>query len=340
MKPPTPDMSLPTDGGAGDVAVRREREHREEYDRRYRVGYMQAWPEGKKRRVAGFVRSLGLPSTGVALDFGCGTGEFTALLQATLPGWEVWGVELSPEAARIAREKVPDARFVDPAVLRDSAPRFDLIFSHHVLEHVEDLDQTFSGLNRLLLPGGHMVHILPCGNPGSLEHTVCGWRNGGIDAASGRFFFEEPGHLRRADTATFLRLAHAGGLRLVGERYSGHFFGGLSWITGASPHTVLPMCSPRGVRAGAWPQLLAFSAVVMLLNGVRFPEFFRTRNHARTLAGASSRVERAMAGFLWPAAWISGACARLLERLADREWVRRGAGRGGSEMYLHLLKEP
>lgn len=42
------------------------------YDDRYCKGYMKEWPVEKKERVLEIIKSLNLPKTGNALDFGCG----------------------------------------------------------------------------------------------------------------------------------------------------------------------------------------------------------------------------------------------------------------------------
>jgi len=34
------------------------------------------------------------------------------------------------------------------------------VFSHHVLEHVEDLDGMFASAYRALRPGGRMLHVV------------------------------------------------------------------------------------------------------------------------------------------------------------------------------------
>ena len=43
----------------------------------------------------------------------------------------------------------------------DSHGLYDLIFSVHVLEHVPDVDRTFSAMTAVLKPGGSMVHLCP-----------------------------------------------------------------------------------------------------------------------------------------------------------------------------------
>ena len=60
------------------------------YENRYKKGYMEKWPEDKKDRVYGVIRSLNLPHEGEGLDFGCGNGVFTEMLKKALPNWNIY----------------------------------------------------------------------------------------------------------------------------------------------------------------------------------------------------------------------------------------------------------
>ena len=50
------------------------------YENRYEKGYMDEWPIDKKQRVLEIINVLNLPENGVALDFGCGNGVFTDVI--------------------------------------------------------------------------------------------------------------------------------------------------------------------------------------------------------------------------------------------------------------------
>ena len=58
---------------------------------------------------------------------------------------------------------------VDGMIVADAASlpfeddSFDLIFSSNVLEHVENLDEAFAEMKRVLTPGGIMIHSMPTG---------------------------------------------------------------------------------------------------------------------------------------------------------------------------------
>src|SRR5215470_17543232 len=120
------------------------------YERRYAGGYMDTWPADMIEKVREVLRACALPAKGRALDFGCGTGVFTAVLADALPGWEIFGTDISTEAVKKASSRVAGARFF---MLSD--PRFDSLaadfaFTHHVLEHVPDLNVTRNDLMRYL----------------------------------------------------------------------------------------------------------------------------------------------------------------------------------------------
>ncbi len=109
------------------------------YKARYAHGYMDQWPIEKQHRVFEVVRGLNLPAQGNALDFGCGNGVFTEVIRRTLPGWTVYGTDISETAIRNAAQRYPKCRFF---VLEDgnsADKKFNFLFTHHVLEHVYSL---------------------------------------------------------------------------------------------------------------------------------------------------------------------------------------------------------
>ena len=107
-----------------------------------------------------------VPATaGMVLDVGCGAGAFAATLRAARAGraLEIWGVELSPEAAARAgtacdRVLVGDA----VACLRDlPAGGFDCVVMNDVLEHLVEPEPLLREARRVLKPDGSLVASLP-----------------------------------------------------------------------------------------------------------------------------------------------------------------------------------
>ncbi|MCX5891404.1 MAG: class I SAM-dependent methyltransferase, partial [Deltaproteobacteria bacterium] len=105
------------------------------YEDRYSKGYMDEWDPAKKQRVKEIIQGLNLPDTGEALDFGCGTGIFTAILKEALPRWNIYGTDISVDAIAKARERHSDCTFFLVFDERFNNKKFAFIFTHHVLEH-------------------------------------------------------------------------------------------------------------------------------------------------------------------------------------------------------------
>jgi SAM-dependent methyltransferase len=105
-----------------------------------------------------FVR--GLEPAARALDLGCGDGRLSAELLAS----ELTGADVSAVALRRARERLPQARFVelDPdAPLPFADSEFDLVLMAETLEHVRDVQLLLSELRRVLAPGGRLALTTP-----------------------------------------------------------------------------------------------------------------------------------------------------------------------------------
>ncbi len=94
---------------------------------------------------------------GRLLDVGSGTGAFLAAAAAA--GYDVAGVDLSPEGVEYAR----DVYGIEPVVqgtleqVAFPAESFDVLRAWHVIEHVFGLDAFVGELHRVLVPGGLLV---------------------------------------------------------------------------------------------------------------------------------------------------------------------------------------
>lgn len=322
------------------VAIDKEADLVDYYDSRYRGGYMDRWDRKKVARVLEFVEAVVAGRRLRLLDYGCGTGEFAGAIRERFPELEVWGCDLSPEALGRARQKHPGIEFRTTEQLRSGGTRFDLVFSHHVIEHVFDLEETLDELRELVAPGGEMLHILPCGNPGSLEQRLVARIEGGVEGDGRRFFFEDPGHLRRLTSETLAAALGRRGFELRRAWYANHAWGGVKWLTGnlADGLEITPVA--RGRRFPDKLALAAYRCGFLSLALLRLPgslwDRARRSNWRRFGAGKRTLYFGALpllAVLRWPSAVVD---ARL-GRLEDEEWRRRREQPSGSEMFLHFV---
>jgi SAM-dependent methyltransferase len=307
------------------------------YDERYRKGYMEEWDETKKNKVREVVRQLDLPATGKALDFGCGNGVFTIILKELLPSWEIYGVEISPMAVKNARERFPGCHFFSADDAAQYKHQFDFLFSHHVIEHVQDLDETLQTINDYLRPSSFQLHIFPCGNTGSFEHHICTLRKHGIEKDKGnRFFFEEPGHLRRLSTADFQQLQEKIGFKLVKEFYSNQYYGAINWITKSSPSFVKKLTdASEAVDDKARKELEDLRKKLLPLTYTQFPYAKYWMIKSKWHKGLADRIKLAI---LYIPSLFSRPVFRKYENKSREEWRSRKTERNGSEMFLFFAR--
>jgi 2-polyprenyl-3-methyl-5-hydroxy-6-metoxy-1,4-benzoquinol methylase len=93
---------------------------------------------------------------GTLLDIGAGTGDF--LKQAKEVNWKVSGVEPNEGAKKLAEEKGIN---LQESINDLNGKTFDVITMWHVLEHVPNLEETISTIEKLLKPGGTLIIAVP-----------------------------------------------------------------------------------------------------------------------------------------------------------------------------------
>jgi len=151
---------------------------------------------------------------GRVLDVGCGPGFFLEV--AAEAGYEVWGVDPSEFAIKLARERFGDR--VQQGTLTDlasTAARFDVIVAFDTFEHIyrplEFLDNIWSLLN----PGGILAITTP--DPTSTLARLSGRRWVSFKLPEHVFYWSEA-PLRRALRGRFemLSLTRAGQYATVG----------------------------------------------------------------------------------------------------------------------------
>jgi len=303
------------------------------YDACYAGDYLRDyWSTVKQRIVAEVVRSLHLPPCGIALDFGCGRGDMTDLLRRTLPGWEVHGMDPSEVALRWAKEHHPECCFRSVADMGAMKARFDLVFSHHVLEHVADFGASLGEIAACLKPTAWMLHILPCGNPGSFEHSLCLLRRDGVDPASGRFFFDDPSHVRRLTTEELVSFCARVGFRLVAEYYRNQNWGAIEWITASGPDFVAHLTEPHmAMGESARRQLQRIRSRLLCIARLRSLAHEAERLWAKPAKRGGDMLRLVK---IVPAYPLGKGVALYWQRQARWEWRTRRHERNGSEMFL------
>jgi len=86
------------------------------------------------------------------LDFGCGCGLETFTLQR-ITNIPTFGIDVNTDFD-VDTSKVVELRHYDGAVIPYPNAHFDGVYSFHVLEHVENMDQVLSEVTRVIKPGG------------------------------------------------------------------------------------------------------------------------------------------------------------------------------------------
>jgi arsenite methyltransferase len=124
-------------------------------------------PETAVESYAGVANpfSLGRLSPGErVLDVGCGAGTDTLVAaQMVTPEGHVTGIDMTPEMlakarAAAAEMKTANVEFVEGDVeqLPFAEQSFDVVISNGVIDLIPDKDAVFSGLFRVLRPGGRI----------------------------------------------------------------------------------------------------------------------------------------------------------------------------------------
>jgi len=95
------------------------------------------------------------------LDIGCGDGSFSLLLKNFSD--EVYGIDISEDAIRLAREKGIKAYIVDldGEKLPFENDFFNAVFCGEVIEHLYDPDNLLDEIQRVLVPEGICVITTP-----------------------------------------------------------------------------------------------------------------------------------------------------------------------------------
>lgn len=145
-----------------------------------------------------------LPDGARVLDAGCGAGVPVARLLSTR--FNVTGVDISPAQIALAREHVPNARFIcqDITTLDATDGSFDAICSFYTIIHIprEEHAALLRSFRRMLVPGGFLLASLGANdNPHDVEDD---WLGAGAAMSWSHF-----------DRETNLRLLREAGFEII-----------------------------------------------------------------------------------------------------------------------------
>ena len=179
------------------------------------------WYRGRREIIAAELRQLPLPAGARILDAGCGSGR--TLLELQRYG-EIHGIELDPDAARVAQDRnVAEVRVGRLEELPWPPGTFDLITCLDVVEHTPDDLVTLRELRRVSAPGGWLLATVPAyqalwSRHDEVNHHYRRYGRGALRAAA-----QEAGwSVVRLTSFNSLLLAPAAAVRLVQRARQDH----------------------------------------------------------------------------------------------------------------------
>lgn len=307
------------------------------YDQWYANAYMDDWPQWKKQRVASVIKSMQLPEKGVALDFGCGSGVFTRVLKEVLPGWDVYGSDLSEVAMSIAKERSVNVQYLKS----HDCPHnfFDFVFTHHVLEHVDDIEAIASSVSAFAKIGASMLHILPCGNTGGLEYFIASSMHEGFNTNKGNtYFFEEELHLNRFQSAKLEDFFRVYQWQLKDSFFANHHLAVISWLGGMNTQYIKSVTDYKRAIKNK-PALFCLRILLLTFYYLQRPyTYFKLKGLNRAWTGPLLRHPQIKQNrefgltelCLFPSFFI----VLFLDFLERMDWVLFRKDKQGGEMYL------
>lgn len=154
--------------------------------------------------------ALGVPRGAHILEYGSSWGY--GAWQLMEAGFAVTAFEISKPRCRYAREKLGIRAYEDLASIQEE---FDLVFSSHVLEHVDSLEQCLSDQLKRVRSGGFLIGVTPNGSSA----------------------------FQRAQPKNFHRLWGLVHPQLLDEQFLFHRFRGFEKIVGSFPFSKAPSFS-------------------------------------------------------------------------------------------------
>lgn len=124
-------------------------------------GALDTMKEMTARLYLEALEKLPLPPNAKLIEIGCGWGHFIG--EAAQEGYDAYGVELSPHAARMAASRLSEERIINSTIEESGLPAgtFDLCVMIDVIEHVRDPKAFLETVSSLLKPGGYLFIVAP-----------------------------------------------------------------------------------------------------------------------------------------------------------------------------------
>jgi SAM-dependent methyltransferase len=113
-----------------------------------------------QRLVDHIVGAARLPATGKLLDIGCGNGATLRNFSRALPGWELYGCELSTATLDELR-RIPNFKHLYTTAPAEIGERFPLVSMIHTLEHLQRPGEALSAAGKLLASSGTLFIEVP-----------------------------------------------------------------------------------------------------------------------------------------------------------------------------------
>lgn len=175
------------------------------------------------RRKTSLIKKLTLLQNGRIVDYGAGIGYFARAMQRQ--GWNVTAIEKSPQAREYAKKELGIDMLPEEALKDIESSSVDVITLWHVMEHIQQIDDFWEEMKRILEDTGIAVIAVPNCTSYDAENYGEHW------AA-----YDTPRHLWHFSPSTIMKLGEKHGfilerqypmmfdgfyISLLSERYKG-----------------------------------------------------------------------------------------------------------------------